>query len=300
MLHELCHNAHAPHNSSFYKLWDEIRKECEDLMSKGISGTAEGFDLQGRRLGGTFPQPSLPFLSRTALAAAEKRAKLNQLFPSGPVRLGGDRSMLALNPRQAAAMAAERRLLDNTWCGSESFDENDTTDQEPLAGCGKSKTSLELDERVLHESSLKRARVSENNSLCKASTCSSSVSEPSCDPNGKTHKVSLQTGSSSSCPLDVEELFITSMSSQTGVGNGTQSTGKFSTWECSKCTLLNPALAPVCELCSTHRPKDVDRKYNSWSCKICTLDNDVKLEACGACGNWRYSTVATLTTNLGT
>ncbi|KAG9137189.1 hypothetical protein Leryth_012003 [Lithospermum erythrorhizon] len=245
-------------------------------MSKGISGTAEGFDLQGRRLGGTFPQPSLPFLSRTALVAAEKRAKLNQLFPSGPVRLGGDRSMLALNPRQAAAMAAERRLLDNTWCGSESFDENDTTDQEPLAGCGKSKTSLELDERVLHESSLKRARVFRSN---------------------------FTNRSSSSCPLDVEELFITSMSSQTGVGNGTQSTGKFSTWECSKCTLLNPALAPVCELCSTHRPKDVDTKYNSWSCKICTLDNDVKLEACGACGNWRYSTgppVATLTTNLGT
>lgn len=26
MLHELCHNAHGPHNASFYKLWDELRK----------------------------------------------------------------------------------------------------------------------------------------------------------------------------------------------------------------------------------------------------------------------------------
>ena len=26
MLHELCHNVHSPHNASFYKLWDEIRK----------------------------------------------------------------------------------------------------------------------------------------------------------------------------------------------------------------------------------------------------------------------------------
>nr|KJB67739.1 hypothetical protein B456_010G207400 [Gossypium raimondii] len=26
MLHELCHNAHGPHNASFYKLWDEFRK----------------------------------------------------------------------------------------------------------------------------------------------------------------------------------------------------------------------------------------------------------------------------------
>lgn len=26
MLHELCHNAHGPHNANFYKLWDELRK----------------------------------------------------------------------------------------------------------------------------------------------------------------------------------------------------------------------------------------------------------------------------------
>ena len=26
MLHELCHNAYGPHNASFYKLWDELRK----------------------------------------------------------------------------------------------------------------------------------------------------------------------------------------------------------------------------------------------------------------------------------
>ena len=26
MLHELCHNAVSPHNASFYKLWDELRK----------------------------------------------------------------------------------------------------------------------------------------------------------------------------------------------------------------------------------------------------------------------------------
>ncbi|TYH67948.1 hypothetical protein ES332_D06G225200v1 [Gossypium tomentosum] len=26
MLHELCHNAHGPHNANFYKLWDEFRK----------------------------------------------------------------------------------------------------------------------------------------------------------------------------------------------------------------------------------------------------------------------------------
>lgn len=119
MLHELCHNAHGPHNASFYSLWDELRKECEELMSKGITGSGEGFDLPGRRVGGS-RHPPLSSLRQTAAAAAEKRTRLNSLLPSGPKRLGGDSSVMsALSPLQAAAMAAERRYQDNMWCASE-------------------------------------------------------------------------------------------------------------------------------------------------------------------------------------
>ncbi|KAK3199967.1 hypothetical protein Dsin_023382 [Dipteronia sinensis] len=93
MLHELCHNAYGPHNANSYKLWDELRKiqECKELMSKGITGTGEGFDLPGK-------------------------------CPSGPKRLGGDSTiMVDLSSIQAAAMAAERRLQDDIWCGSQAF-----------------------------------------------------------------------------------------------------------------------------------------------------------------------------------
>ncbi|PPS11338.1 hypothetical protein GOBAR_AA09304 [Gossypium barbadense] len=157
MLHELCHNTHGPHNASFCKLWDELRKnhispsnerfwrvrikslinvtggsqdvpiygftvkhylcgkgrtyECEELMSKGITGTGEGFDLLGRRLGGFSRHPPLSSLRQTASAAAENRARLGSLSPSGPKRLGGDSTVRdALSPIQADAMAAERRL----------------------------------------------------------------------------------------------------------------------------------------------------------------------------------------------
>ncbi|KAK5824294.1 hypothetical protein PVK06_019065 [Gossypium arboreum] len=111
MLHELCHNTHGPHNASFCKLWDELRKECEELMSKGITGTGEGFDLLGRRLGGFSRHPPLSSLRQTASAAAENRARLGSLSPSGPKRLGGDSTIRdALSPIQSAAMAAERRL----------------------------------------------------------------------------------------------------------------------------------------------------------------------------------------------
>lgn len=110
MLHELCHNVHGPHNSDFYNLLDEIRKECE-----------QGFDLPGRRLGGYSRQPPLSSLRQSALAAAENRAKRGSLLPSGPRRIGGDSNIKsALSPIQAAAMAAERRMQDDLWCASKS------------------------------------------------------------------------------------------------------------------------------------------------------------------------------------
>ncbi|XAR49812.1 hypothetical protein NMG60_11003960 [Bertholletia excelsa] len=119
MLHELCHNEYGPHNTQFYNLLDEIRKECEELIAKGITGTGQGFDLPGRRLGGFLHQPALSSLRQNALAAAESRAHRGALLPTGPKRIGGDSSIMsALSPVQAAAMAAERRLRDEVWCGS--------------------------------------------------------------------------------------------------------------------------------------------------------------------------------------
>ncbi|KAG5538071.1 hypothetical protein RHGRI_025230 [Rhododendron griersonianum] len=121
MLHELCHNEYGPHNTQFYNLLDEIRKECEELMAKGITGTGQGFDLPGRRLGGFTHQPPLSSSRQNALAAAQNRAQRGALLPSGPKRIGGDSSIMsALSPIQAAAMAAERRLHDDVWCGSNS------------------------------------------------------------------------------------------------------------------------------------------------------------------------------------
>lgn len=121
MLHELCHIEHGPHNADFYRLWDEVREECEDLIAKGINGTAKGFDLPGRRLGGFTRYPSPPPLRQAALVAAERRARGGPVSPSGPRRLGGDGDiMTALSPIQAAAMAAERRMYDDQWCASRS------------------------------------------------------------------------------------------------------------------------------------------------------------------------------------
>lgn len=42
MLHELCHNAHSPHNASFYKLWDDLRKVNCLLVVLHLCSTCRG------------------------------------------------------------------------------------------------------------------------------------------------------------------------------------------------------------------------------------------------------------------
>ncbi|XP_043690675.1 uncharacterized protein LOC122641486 isoform X2 [Telopea speciosissima] len=272
MLHELCHNAHGPHNANFYKLWDELRKECEDLISKGITGTGEGFDLRGRRLGGSTRQPPLSSLRQTALTAAEKRLRLGSLLPSGPKRLGGDSNiMVALSPIQAAAMAAERRLQDDLWCGSSEMlgeEESNSNVIETLECVGPSaKSSENLDGSEPHDSVLKprkKSRLSDNESFIHSSDLR---------PESSFVDLTVEASTSGSMLKHAE----------------TDDTEDKVSWECGTCTLFNPPLAPICDACGSQKPKDVGVKFKSWACKFCTLENSVKEERCSACEQWRYS-----------
>ena len=153
-------------------------QECEELMAKGITGTGEGFDLPGRRLGGYSRQPPLSSLGKTALAAAEKRSRLGSLLPSGPKRLGGDSVIMeALSPVQAAAMAAERRLQDEIWCGSQSCEHSDIEDvnyepTENLVHKGKNVGSSRLRDSSIpvDQISPKRSRVMDSSLLVDPSS----------------------------------------------------------------------------------------------------------------------------------
>ncbi|XP_042057971.1 uncharacterized protein LOC121802370 isoform X1 [Salvia splendens] len=325
MLHELCHNVHSPHNASFYKLWDEIRKECEDLINNGISGTGQGFDLPGRRLGGASHKPRLSSLRQVALTAAENRVRLQSLLPSGPNKIGGDSSvMFALSPVQAAAMAAERRLQDNIWCGSEFYDltgDDDCTDLMkdgvPDKPCCSKISKTASNEHDMNVKSLKRRRESDEVSLVQSGegqpkpilidlTNTASENRSTCYPD-KMHpskdyiKYSLGEASASSSLPSHDQIHETSSG----------------TWQCTTCTLLNPVillladvfflvdspLAPICGLCTAEKPKKDKMKSHRWSCRFCTLENDLNMDKCDACGSWRYSygpPIATSAPNLGT
>ncbi|KAF8049059.1 hypothetical protein N665_2307s0002 [Sinapis alba] len=285
MLHELCHNAHGPHNASFYKLWDDLRKECEELMSKGITGTGQGFDVPGKPLGGFSRQPPLSSLRATAAKAAEKRVRAGTVH-----RLGGDSSIMShLTPIQAAAMAAERRLLDDIWCGSQSAEA--FQDQE---NDGDADTCTSLNAK--RSSSCSNATTNSSSWGSDVIDLTEEASETRCS------KRSCNPGDS--CSSKDGPISGPIESSSTGAyNNANQGREENAMWECAECTLLNPLLVLICELCTAAKPKEREMMHKVWSCKFCTLENEVKLEKCEACGQWRYSygqPLATRAPNVGT
>ncbi|KAJ0101703.1 hypothetical protein Patl1_03969 [Pistacia atlantica] len=311
MLHELCHNVHGPHNANFYKLWDELRKECEELISKGISGTGEGFDLPGRRLGGFSRQPPLSSLCKTALTAAERRARLGSLLPSGPRRLGGDSSIMAdLSPIQAAAMAAERRFQDDIWCGSQSSGDVESSSDisEDIVYMGQStgntKNSSGSSGLAVDAVSRKRSRESDSKFVDQSSDTSRSM----LNHDARSPKVCRSkntSASQSNCNSDSGFVELSSASTPASMQNW-EAAGRLeetAMWECEACTLLNPPLAPICEVCTTARPRGFGIENKTWSCKFCTLENSLTLDRCSACDKWRYSHGAPMATQapyLGT
>lgn len=230
-------------------------------MAKGISGSAQGFDLPGRRLGGNLRQPPLSSLRKSALAAAEGRRRLGSLLPSGPNRLGGDSNiMVALSPGQAAAMAAERRLQDDIWCASTlethvdeecCFDFPSEAVHSSQAGRPGPPSNLSNGVDALHQ---KRSRGSDSSSTSKASnghlkpdfvdlsedvSVHGSTTDYDAESN-KRNKMSNRVPFPLSC-AETSSKDLPRSSSNLGSHDGTHHhPGELSMWECGNCTLLNP------------------------------------------------------------
>lgn len=172
-------------------------------MAKGITGTGQGFDAPGRRLGGYTLERPLSSLRQTAVAAAQKQARIGSLLPSGPQRLGGNGDiMTALSPIQAAAMAAERRMYDDLWCGSGYS--NISTEVESNSGMSKQPAFTKSGEPSKSSNGVPQGK---------------NIAVEDSSFSGRDCRAPLSGGSSSQCMADDAEDQVI--------------------WECSVCTLFN-------------------------------------------------------------
>lgn len=122
LLHELVHIEIGPHNEDFYRLLDELKAECEDLMSRGITPPSADFATgngNGNRLSYAKAPPKHVAQER-AVAAANRRQKINRLMPNKGQKLGGNAELKQIStlcdPREMALAAAQRRLGDDLCC----------------------------------------------------------------------------------------------------------------------------------------------------------------------------------------
>ncbi|KAJ1258373.1 hypothetical protein BS78_10G070400 [Paspalum vaginatum] len=244
MLHELCHNDRGPHDMQFYKLWDELRKECEEFVSKGITGTGQGFDGSGRRLGGFTVHPP-PSLQQATLAAAQKRARNGVLLPSGPRKLGGNNDIMsALSPVQAAAMAAERRLHDDLWCGS--HDQSGIDDSDDVI----------ILQELPNSTTSKRKKTMGCCSDTFAESSSSSGIHTVARDDSLSFRTTVDSGDSlkwecGACTLLNQPLAPICEVCETAKPKIAKA--KYTTWSCKFCTLENSTKLDKCSACDQWR-----------------------------------------------
>jgi len=247
MLHELTHNVHGPHDEKFYKFLSGLQEEYDALQRSGYAG--EGFFSPGHKLGVSHNLP--PHLARTqALAAAEKRRQISQTLGGGGKRLGGDiNSDSALSPRERAARAAERRIRDEKSCGQGDMAQREA-DKAAKESIENKVIDLTLDD-------------SDNESEVIIVDNDAPVPGPS--------KIAVQLPKSA-LPSSLPHRPKPSTSAKRDVSNNLPPPINMATkplreeWQCSTCTLINPALSLQCEACLTTKPISTQA---GWTCLVC-------------------------------
>lgn len=150
LLHELVHIEIGPHNAAFYKLMDELKAECEDLMARGITPPSADFansNGDGNRLSYAKAPPK-HIAQERAVEAATRRQKIDRLMSGRSQKLGGNEELKKISvlcdPREMALAAAQRRLGDDLCCRTAVGSSSSSSSRRPPRNTGKAEV-IELD-----------------------------------------------------------------------------------------------------------------------------------------------------------
>ena len=262
MCHELAHCEVGPHNAQFYKVMEEIEEQYALFLARGVVLDKQGFPVGSEdayRLGGRKVSPEEA--RRRAMMAAEKRRGLS----CGQYVLGGKSKVR--DPKEAARIAAERRLRDTQFClpcneiiellGDDSDDEDvvhagdKKRKAEPTLKPGSNQViDLTEDEQPLDQTISSSSPVS-NKSQWECPCCTlinqplSMLCEVCEAPPGGTPAMA-------SLPL-VETSQHTAAGS---ISSTTKSDGALhdeDSWSCPRCTFENTSTSLVCGACCLER-----------------------------------------------
>lgn len=273
MCHELAHCVVGPHNAQFYKVMQEIEDQYALFLVRGVVLDRQGFPVasdDAHRLGG---RRRVEDRRRALWEATEKRRGLSSSSSNGDYVLGGGEKLR--DPKEAARLAAERRLRDSQFCLPcdeviELLGESDEEDDVKISVAS-----------IFGGDRKKRAKYAGINS----------------DPNQVIDLTEDEPGQAVMQPR---------LPSILPTPNRMQ-------WACVCCTLINQPAALICEACkappnsssgssdssaasqgtaslaAAAKSSQIKSTYNiaakdiKWRCPRCTFDNSCIALVCGAC-----------------
>lgn len=289
MCHELAHCMVGPHNAAFYKAMEEIEEQYAVFLARGVVVDGDGFPVGsgeahvlGHGGGGIGRNKGVVASDgkKNALAAAEARRKGN--LTQGQYVLGGKSTKKPLDPREAARIAAERRLLDSKYC----LPCNEIIE---LLGYTSSEEEEDGDDEVEVVDSvdvvkMPRAKV-DKTGIEKKKQCVEDMKPPAnakSENSGSTDGVIDLTDDS----FDANNL----PPKQQHIKSKVAVSSRIKQWECSCCTLINERSYLSCQACDTPSNTAIEAALpksttgdESWNCPQCTYSNPSSLNACDAC-----------------
>jgi len=262
MCHELAHCVRGPHDAKFYRAMEEIEEQYSVYLARGVVVDKDGFPIGSSEahtlgsIGGDAGKKSGSDKWK-GLGAAESRQKKNQ---SGGFTLGGKSTSIPKDPREAALIAAERRLLDSQYClpcneiieilGDDSSEEESDDEVEVIEAVSNmgEMAVINADRRGPDEQKQK-PDIEKNrmDTIPKAKVDSTSVDV-----------IDLTLDDSFTVPLP--PLSISNPTSKSRRNNNPNRTAQSvmnqqsTWWSCSRCTLSNPPLILVCAACCLELP----------------------------------------------
>ena len=284
MLHELIHNDIGPHNAAFYKMYDALWEEYEELENSGKLGNGPDgtFGGIGRKVGdGSSRNISGEQAKIMRAKAAEKRRLNNDRMGSG--RLGGNGSELGqfekiLSPQEMAAVAAERRMimLGADACGTTLVAEGE-----------RSSGSVAIPKQVLSGLEVSAANPSSTPGdiiIIDDSDDDFVDGDKGMDNNGA--EILINTSSPVLITRPTSKVVDRRPSAEgqsqpvkrPKIQNPSASSISSSNWPCLVCTFSNPRNVSSCEMCGMPR-----EPQTLWSCPQCSFQNDVQWRLCQIC-----------------
>ena len=281
MCHELAHCERSPHDAKFYKIMEEIMEQHSIYLAKGLVVDSGGFPINSKFayvLGGGRGKWK-KFGRNAAGEAALQRQKRSRLM-NGANLLGseGKTSLSHLSPREAARIAAERRIKERG--------ENDDL------FCLPCKEIIEILEESPPDTDIIETQggLSLNGGDEEAKKQRVEIIDLESETNGHTVSIISDTSASTTAKPEIIDLESISDDNDISLSFPQSSTHNAITkpkslWTCPVCTFKNDTITSACEVCGVTQlsSPSADCSDLSWSCHLCTFRNKPLALVCDAC-----------------